>query len=209
MRRPAHRELRGGTDTDDVSAGACEAAPRSLSVLTKVATVPQRAPLRRAALRWLSTLGLGRGLTPHSDETHASGHGEFPQLPHTDFDRVLAHLHPSGESSQRESRMPVVDGIMNFEAIPLRSAESEPGNSLLAVPNSDSNALMDEADDGPVDAEKEEKLAKVNESFDFDGLWKRLSEALTRLQADQGSAQVLLPLIEVRRRARSTLTRRA
>ena len=44
--------------------------------------------------------------------------------------------------------------------------------------------------------EGEEKLARVYESFDFDALWTRLSEALTRLRRDPGSAQVLLPMIE-------------
>lgn len=44
--------------------------------------------------------------------------------------------------------------------------------------------------------EGEEKLARVYENFDFDALWTRLSEALTRLRRDPGSAQVLLPMIE-------------
>lgn len=47
-----------------------------------------------------------------------------------------------------------------------------------------------------VDRESEERLAAVYESFDFDRLWARLSEALARIQSDPGSAQVLLPLIE-------------
>lgn len=47
-----------------------------------------------------------------------------------------------------------------------------------------------------VDRESEERLATVYESFDFDRLWARLSEALARIQSDPGSAQVLLPLIE-------------
>ncbi|WFD19839.1 HECT-type E3 ubiquitin transferase [Malassezia caprae] len=42
----------------------------------------------------------------------------------------------------------------------------------------------------------EEQLAKVYDKFDFRALWARLSEALTRLQNDPGSVQVLLPMIE-------------
>ena len=45
--------------------------------------------------------------------------------------------------------------------------------------------------------EAEEQLAKVYEKFDFHALWARLSEALSRLQNDPGSVQVLLPMIEV------------
>ncbi|CCU99557.1 unnamed protein product [Malassezia sympodialis ATCC 42132] len=44
--------------------------------------------------------------------------------------------------------------------------------------------------------EAEEQLAKVYEKFDFHALWARLSEALSRLQNDPGSVQVLLPMIE-------------
>jgi len=46
--------------------------------------------------------------------------------------------------------------------------------------------------------EAEERLAKVYDKFDFHALWARLSEALSRLQNDPGSVQVLLPMIEVR-----------
>lgn len=44
--------------------------------------------------------------------------------------------------------------------------------------------------------EMEAKLSRVYESFDLEMLWKRLSEALSRLQSDPASAQVLLPSIE-------------
>lgn len=44
--------------------------------------------------------------------------------------------------------------------------------------------------------EMEGKLSRVYESFDLEMLWKRLSEALSRLQSDPASAQVLLPSIE-------------
>lgn len=44
--------------------------------------------------------------------------------------------------------------------------------------------------------EMEAKLSRVYENFDLEMLWKRLSEALSRLQADPASAQVLLPSIE-------------
>lgn len=43
----------------------------------------------------------------------------------------------------------------------------------------------------------DQALAKVYESFDFEPLWKRLSDALDRLKGDPGAAQILLPLIEV------------
>ncbi len=45
--------------------------------------------------------------------------------------------------------------------------------------------------------EKEKNLAKIYQSFDFEPLWAKLSEALTRLEDDPSAAQVLLPLIEV------------
>lgn len=45
--------------------------------------------------------------------------------------------------------------------------------------------------------EAEEQLAKVYDKFDFHDLWARLSEALSRLQNDPASVQVLLPMIEV------------
>lgn len=44
--------------------------------------------------------------------------------------------------------------------------------------------------------EMEAKLSRVYENFDLQMLWKRLSEALSRLQSDPASAQVLLPSIE-------------
>lgn len=46
--------------------------------------------------------------------------------------------------------------------------------------------------------EEEKELARVYEAFDFDPLWSRLSEALTRMKGDPNAAQILLPLIEVR-----------
>ena len=46
--------------------------------------------------------------------------------------------------------------------------------------------------------ENEKKLAMIYESFNFEPLWAKLSEALTRLEDDPSAAQVLLPLIEVR-----------
>lgn len=45
--------------------------------------------------------------------------------------------------------------------------------------------------------ENEKKLAKIYEGFQFQPLWDKLSEALTRLEDDPSAAQVLLPLIEV------------
>lgn len=44
--------------------------------------------------------------------------------------------------------------------------------------------------------EAEAKLAQVYENFDFEVLWLKLSEALSRLDYDPGTAQVLLPTIE-------------
>ena len=45
--------------------------------------------------------------------------------------------------------------------------------------------------------EDEEKLAQIYESFQFDGLWDKLSEALSRMEDDSSAAMILLPLIEV------------
>ncbi|SPO41451.1 related to ubiquitin-protein ligase 1 [Pseudozyma flocculosa] len=44
--------------------------------------------------------------------------------------------------------------------------------------------------------EDEAKLAQIYEKFEFDPLWARLSEALSRLKGDPNAAQILLPLIE-------------
>ncbi|KAN0060814.1 E3 ubiquitin-protein ligase tom1 [Thecaphora frezii] len=58
------------------------------------------------------------------------------------------------------------------------------------------------SDDTPSHAQKnrrqedEAKLAQIYEKFEFDPLWARLSEALSRLKNDPNAAQILLPLIE-------------
>lgn len=44
--------------------------------------------------------------------------------------------------------------------------------------------------------EDEAKLAKIYESFEFDPLWSKLSDVLSRMKNDPGAAQILLPLIE-------------
>ncbi|PWY98189.1 HECT-domain-containing protein [Testicularia cyperi] len=44
--------------------------------------------------------------------------------------------------------------------------------------------------------EDEARLAKLYEQFEFDPLWAKLSEVLTRMKNDPGAAQILLPLIE-------------
>lgn len=50
-------------------------------------------------------------------------------------------------------------------------------------------------------SEDEERLARLYEGFQFAPLWRRLSDALTRLKGDPNAAQILLPLIEVSVRA--------
>lgn len=50
-----------------------------------------------------------------------------------------------------------------------------------------------------VSSEDEKKLADIYESFDFDSIWAKLSQVLTRLRGDPNAAQILLPLIEVSR----------
>lgn len=45
--------------------------------------------------------------------------------------------------------------------------------------------------------EDEEQLAKIYEGFQFDGLWSKLSESLSRMEDDSSAAMILLPLIEV------------
>ncbi|SJX63680.1 related to ubiquitin-protein ligase 1 [Sporisorium reilianum f. sp. reilianum] len=42
----------------------------------------------------------------------------------------------------------------------------------------------------------EAELAKIYESFEFDTLWSKLSDVLSRMKNDPGAAQILLPLIE-------------
>ncbi|KAJ1022444.1 hypothetical protein NDA16_003433 [Ustilago loliicola] len=44
--------------------------------------------------------------------------------------------------------------------------------------------------------EDEAKLAKIYETFEFDTLWSKLSDVLSRMKNDPGAAQILLPLIE-------------
>lgn len=46
-------------------------------------------------------------------------------------------------------------------------------------------------------SEDEKKLAEIYESFDFESIWTKLSQVLTRLRGDPNAAQILLPLIEV------------
>jgi hypothetical protein len=48
-----------------------------------------------------------------------------------------------------------------------------------------------------VKSEEESKLAEIYEDFDFEPIWERLSQVLTRLRGDPNAAQILLPLIEV------------
>ncbi|SAM83270.1 related to ubiquitin-protein ligase 1 [Ustilago bromivora] len=42
----------------------------------------------------------------------------------------------------------------------------------------------------------EAKLANIYEAFQFDTLWSKLSDVLSRMKNDPGAAQILLPLIE-------------
>ena len=44
--------------------------------------------------------------------------------------------------------------------------------------------------------QEEAELAKIYESFEFDTLWSKLSDVLSRMKNDPGAAQILLPLIE-------------
>lgn len=52
------------------------------------------------------------------------------------------------------------------------------------------------------ESEEEKKLAEMYESFEFEPIWDRLSQVLTRLRGDPNAAQILLPLIEVSGRER-------
>jgi membrane-bound ClpP family serine protease len=52
-----------------------------------------------------------------------------------------------------------------------------------------------------VSSEDEKKLADIYESFDFESIWAKLSQVLTRLRGDPNAAQILLPLIEVSNRS--------
>lgn len=44
--------------------------------------------------------------------------------------------------------------------------------------------------------EDEAKLAEMYEKFEFDPLWSKLSQVLSRMKNDPGASQILLPLIE-------------
>jgi hypothetical protein len=58
------------------------------------------------------------------------------------------------------------------------------------------------------ESEEEKKLAEIYENFDFEAIWERLSQVLTRLKRDPNAAQILLPLIEVsKRRGVTTILR--
>lgn len=48
-----------------------------------------------------------------------------------------------------------------------------------------------------IESEDEKKLAEIYENFDFEAIWDKLSQVLTRLRGDPNAAQILLPLIEV------------
>lgn len=53
-----------------------------------------------------------------------------------------------------------------------------------------------ESDKSRKKKEDEEKLAQIYEGLDFDGLWSKLSESLSRMEDDSSAAMILLPLIE-------------
>lgn len=70
--------------------------------------------------------------------------------------------------------------------------------NLARTSNGTADPHADEREKGK-SAEDEEHLAQIYESFEFDAIWDKLSKVLTRLEGDPNAAQILLPLIEVRR----------
>jgi hypothetical protein len=58
-------------------------------------------------------------------------------------------------------------------------------------------ALSEKGKERKTGSKEEEELARLYEGFEFEQLWRKLSDALDRLRGDSGAAMILLPLIEV------------
>ena len=121
------------------------------------------------------------------------GVGPEDDLPHTaamDFEGGLPML-SSGSNIFRSlppSAMDSNDAAGQLHRV-IQRAENEPANREINAKDSKNGKEKN--------AEDEARLAQIYESFEFEPIWDRLSQVLTRLEGDPNAAQVLLPLIEV------------
>ncbi|PWN36578.1 HECT-domain-containing protein [Meira miltonrushii] len=114
----------------------------------------------------------------------STGPGVGPGLPHTaamDFEGGLPML--SSGSAAMESD----DAAGQLHRV-IQRAENEPASREVNGKDSKNGKEKN--------AEDEARLAQIYESFEFEPIWDRLSQVLTRLEGDPNAAQVLLPLIE-------------
>lgn len=121
------------------------------------------------------------------------GIGPEDDLPHTatmDFEGGLPML-SSGSNlfgSLPPAAMGSDDAAGQLHRV-IRRAENEPASREVNGKDSKNGKEKN--------AEDEARLAQIYESFEFEPIWDRLSQVLTRLEGDPNAAQVLLPLIEV------------
>ncbi|UZJ54316.1 hypothetical protein CBS101457_003636 [Exobasidium rhododendri] len=97
-----------------------------------------------------------------------------------------------------------LDSVMAFPASLSSALENSSDPSTNHVEGSVQQELIRREDKASeivngkqkVESEEERKLADIYENFDFEPIWDRLSQVLTRLRGDPNAAQILLPLIE-------------
>ncbi|CDW98756.1 hypothetical protein, partial [Sporisorium scitamineum] len=92
--------------------------------------------------------------------------------------------------SQGDSEIQILNAILNqpYPHDHPDSRSSLPGRHKPDAAQSEAQKKKREQD--------EAELAKIYESFEFDTLWSKLSDVLSRMKNDPGAAQILLPLIE-------------
>lgn len=126
----------------------------------------------------------------NSRERDLSNRPAFLTIPATGLAEMLSSLQGDGASEG-----------MNPFTILASTGGPPPLGALHHVHGSMHRPVQEEQEENQIPEEQqreaEERLAKVYDKFDFHALWARLSEALSRLQNDPGSVQVLLPMIEV------------
>jgi hypothetical protein len=114
---------------------------------------------------------------------------------------------PGLDHNSAMNGLELINSLSSLPAVP-RSALETAMNTLAR--NRASSSTGGRAAEGAKDAEDtksgkdkaavsedEKKLADIYESFEFESIWTKLSQVLTRLRGDPNAAQILLPLIEV------------
>lgn len=113
---------------------------------------------------------------------------------------------PHGARMNFEGGLPMLSSNSNlFSSLPPMAMDSDDASvqvrrEIERAENEPANREMNGKDSKNANqksAEDEAKLAQIYEGFEFEPIWDRLSQVLTRLEGDPNAAQVLLPLIEV------------